>query len=358
VLVRVTDLAANGGFSTTMCAYRPNPTPDVKATAVAGNATGILNWTTTRTDITGWNVGRDGTDTKGSGPWATDVAAGVRTWQFNLLTNESPYSLILIPRTAAGPLPPVSVTVKPSTNPPPPPDDGNGIQAAARFNWGTPLPQWSDEFDYTGRPNPDKWSEADECWSNPHNPDGLRCASATKVEDGKMIESGGANGTTGWMQSDWHTKYGRWEARVRSRNTAPSNGRTYHPVLIVYPDGNKWPDEGEYDFLENTAPGAACPGAFMHYPSKDQTQQEHYEQTACGTPLSEWHNLAFEWTADHVSGYIDGTEWFRASGGANSNRRAVQSMASGHLTMQLDNFGGLSMTPGTFEMDWLRVYAV
>lgn len=360
VLLRATDLAANSGFSTTMCGYRPNATPDVKATAVPGNGTGVINWTTTRTDITGWNVGRDGTDTRGSGPWATDAAAGVRTWQFNLLTNDAAYSLILIPRTAAGPLTPVAVTVVPGTSVPPADDGGtgNGTEAAVRYGWGTPLPQWSDEFDYSGQPDPAKWSEADECWPNPHNPEGQRCASATRVDGGKMIETGFANGTTGWMQSDWSTKYGRWEARVRSRNTAASNGKTYHALLIVWPDHNLWPQEGEYDFLENFAPGESCPEAFMHYPSSDKEQQKHFEKTGCATPLSEWHNVAFEWTPDYVRGFLDGVEWFRLAGGANSVRRDIQTMASGHLTMQFDNFDGLGMTPGTFEMDWLRVYPV
>jgi hypothetical protein len=359
VLVRATDLATGSGFSTTMCSYKPNPMPDVKATVVAGNATGVINWTTTRTDIVGWNVGRDGNDTRGNGPWATDVAAGVRTWQFNLLTNDKAYSLILIPRTAAGPLTPVSVSVTPSTNPPPADDGtGNGVEAAIRYGWGTPLAQWSDEFDYSGRPDPNKWSDAGECWDNPHASQGQRCASTTSVAGGKLVMTGAANGTTGWLQHDWKTRYGRWEARVRSRNTATSNGRTYHPLLIVWPDGDKWPDEGEYDFLENTEPGASCAAAWLHYPSKDKNQKTFVEERNCGAALSAWHNVAFEWTPDYIRGLIDGTEWFRLSGGANGVRRAIQAMASGHMTMQLDNFDGLNMTPATYEMDWLRVYSV
>ena len=357
VLVRVTDLASGSGFGTTMCSYRPNPTPDVKATVVPGNGTAVINWKTTRTDVTRWNVGRDGIDTRGSGPWATDVAAGIGSWQFNLLTNDRPYSLILIPWTAAGPLTPVSVTVTPSLNPPPPPDDGNGTEAAARFGWGTPLAQWSDEFDYTGPPDPDKWSNSKECDPNPHADGGLRCGSAVTVSGGKLVMTGGANGTTGWMQSDYSTKYGRWEARVRSRNTAPSNGRTYHPLLIVWPNGDKWPEEGEYDFLENTEPGAACPAAWLHYPSPDQNQKSFVEQTNCGAPLSEWHNFAFEWTPSYIRGLVDGVEWFRFAGGGNSNRRDMQTMWLGHLTMQFDNFFGTNMTPGTYEMEWMRAYA-
>ncbi|WP_250008179.1 glycoside hydrolase family 16 protein [Actinoplanes sp. M2I2] len=362
VLLRFTDLAANSQFGATSCAYKPNPKPDVSVTGVPGNGTGSLTWSTTRTDIVGWNVGRDGTDTRNNGPWATDVAAGVGSQQFNLLRNDTTYSFILIPRTAAGPLTPVSVSVTPSTNPPPTDGGGgtgNGVEAAVRLGWGAPLAQYSDEFTYTGRPDPAKWSDADECWRNPHASGGQRCASATTVDGQKLVMTGAGNGTTGWLQNDWKTRYGRWEARVRSRNTGSSNGRTYHPLLIVWPDGDKWPEEGEYDFLENSAPGAACAVAFLHYPVlRGDTQQERAEERNCGAPLSEWHNIAFEWTPDHVRGLIDGIEWFRFSNGSTSSRKAMQAMASGHLTIQLDNFDGTNMTPAVYEADWVRVYRV
>jgi hypothetical protein len=362
VLLRATDLAAGSTFNTTMCTYKPNPAPDVKLTAVPGNGTSAVSWTTTRTDIVGWNVGRDGTDSRGTGPWAADVAASVRSQQFNLLRNDATYSFILIPRTAAGPLTPVSVSATPSTNPPPSDGGtGDGVQAAARNGWGTPLASHSDEFTYTGRPDPAKWSDADECWPNPHGDGGARCASATTVDGQKLVMTGAANGTTGWLQNNWRTKYGRWEARVRSRNTAASNGRTYHPLLIVWPDGDKHPDEGEYDFLENQAPGAACAEAFLHYPHpKDgnNVYQEHAEERNCGTPLSEWHNIAFEWTSDYIRGFVDGVEWFRYSGNATAKHRAMQTMASGHLTIQLDNFDGTNMTPAAYEVDWVRLYPV
>jgi hypothetical protein len=363
VLVRAGDLAANSGFSTTMCAYKPILAPDATVTGVPGNGTGSITWKTNRTDIVSWNVGRDGTDTRGNGPWSTTVATGVRSHQFNLLRNDTTYAFTLIPNTAAGPLPAITVGVTPSTNPPPAPEGttGDGVQAATALGWGAPLAQYSDEFAYSGRPDPAKWSDADECWDNPHASGGQRCASATTVDDGKLVMTGAANGTTGWLQNDWKTRYGRWEARVRSRNTTSSNGRTYHPLLIVWPDGDKWPDEGEYDFLENQAPGAACAEAFLHYPHPkdgDNIYQEHAKERNCGTPLSQWHNIAFEWTPDHVRGFVDGVEWFRYSGGANSKRRAMQTMASGHLTIQLDNFAGTNMTPATYEAEWVRVYPV
>ncbi|GAB3936125.1 hypothetical protein GCM10029976_047430 [Kribbella albertanoniae] len=237
--------------------------------------------------------------------------------------------------------------------------------AAERFGWGTPLPG-SDEFNYgsvgaPAVPDQTKWSLAgggvDQCWPG-HNENGRRCDANTRVVGGVLRMLGEADGDSGWLASKNGRQYGRWEARVRSVNTGTANGREYHPLLIIWPDSNSRLADGEYDYLENGAPGEACAEAFMHYPhDPGPVQQEHASETNCGTPLSEWHNVAFEWTATHVAGFIDGREWFRFSDGASSTRECMQCMTSGHQTIQLDNFYGTDMTAATYELDWYREYA-
>jgi hypothetical protein len=228
--------------------------------------------------------------------------------------------------------------------------------AAERYDWGTPLPG-SDEFDYTGKPDPGKWSVAGECWAG-HAGNGGRCASRSTVDGSKLVQTGLANGNSAWLASRIEQRYGRWEARVRSTATGPDKGRQYHPLLIIWPSSNRWPQDGEYDFLENGAPGQDCAESFIHYPHNagSSVQQVFTKERNCGAPLSEWHNVAFEWTPDHVRGYIDGKQWFDLSGGANGIRKRIQDMPSGHLTIQLDNFYGGNMQPATYEVDWVRIY--
>ncbi|MDQ4117170.1 MAG: family 16 glycosylhydrolase [Actinomycetota bacterium] len=230
--------------------------------------------------------------------------------------------------------------------------------AAERYGWGTPLPG-SDEFDYTGRPDPAKWNVAGECWAG-HAGNGGRCAGRSTVDGSKLVQTGLANGNSAWLASKVDQRYGRWEARVRSKATGPDNGRQYHPLLIVWPTSNRWPQDGEYDFLENGAPGQDCAEAFIHYPHDAgvAVQQEFVKEKDCGAPLSEWHTVAFEWTPDHVRGYIDGAKWFDLFGGATGIRKKIQGMPSGHLTIQLDNFFGGNMQPATYEVDWVRIYAL
>lgn len=247
----------------------------------------------------------------------------------------------------------------PVTTAPPAPQ---ALTAAERYGWGTPIPQASDEFNYNGVPDQAKWYLAgggvDKCWPG-HAGNGRRCDKNTRVANGVLVQTGEAGGDSGWLGSRFDQQYGRWEARVRSYATADS-GRPYHPLLIIWPESNMWPEHGEYDFLENGRPGMACAEAFIHYPHPDNVsvQQEYAKETDCGAPLSEWHNVAIEWTPDHIKGFIDGKEWFSYSDGAGPNGRSnIQDMPKGHLTIQLDNFHGSGMQSAKYEVDWVRIYA-
>ena len=237
---------------------------------------------------------------------------------------------------------------------PPPTTDQD--TAAGRYGWGLPLPV-SDEFDYEGVPDPNKWKLPGADWEG-HNGNGTRDPERVVVQDGRLIMSGLANGSTGWMQHKFDQQYGRWEVRCRSRALEASNGNDYHPVLLIWPTSNSRQQDGEYDFLENGAPGEQDAGAFLHYPhpGTEVVQQEHFEKE--DVDLTQWHNFALEWTPDHLKLFCDGELWGEASGGANSVRRDIQDMPSGHGTIQLDNFDGTDQTPAVFEVEWYRVYTL
>lgn len=340
--------------------------PAAEVTAVAQTSGARLTWTTERTDITGWRVSRNGTDTSGTGAWGTDLPAGARSHTFGLLRGGDTYTLTLVARTAAGdlkpvtaqvvPIAPASPTTPPPTTPPPPTTQppAAGTTAAERFGWGTPIAAASDEFNGTSLDR-SKWSP----YNGPgHAGNGRRVAGNNVVGNGYLRQVGAANGDSAGLASTFNQRYGKWEARVRSSAQGANNGRQYHPLLIIWPASDRWPADGEYDFLENGAPGAACAESYIHYPHPSMpVQQEFKRETDCGAPLSEWHNVAFEWTPDFVAGYIDGKQWFKYSGGAGpGGRKNIQDMPSGHLTIQLDNFHGAGMQPATYDVDWVRTY--
>ncbi|SCK39172.1 licheninase [Streptomyces sp. WMMB 714] len=236
--------------------------------------------------------------------------------------------------------------------------------AAERYGWGDPLPEWSDEFEYGSEADPavpdrGRWRLAGggpgECWPG-HGGNGRRCDERTRVVGHVLRMTGQADGDSGWLASAYGQRYGRWEARVRSRATASDNGRQYHPLLILWPDSDEHPRDGEYDYLENSAPGEQCAEAFLHYPHPEEVPVQQEFAQKCGVDLTQWHNVAVEWTPDHLRGFLDGEEWFRFSGGADEDRDCIQCAPSMHQTIQLDNFHGSDMQSAVYEVAWARVY--
>lgn len=250
---------------------------------------------------------------------------------------------------------PPATTEPPTTTTPPPASDS----AAQKNGWGAPIAAYSDEFNYTGAPNASKWSmpssKAQGCWAG-HAGNGRRCADNTTVNGSAAVMTGEANGDTGWLRSKQVADYGRWEVRSRSYSTA-SSGNPYHILHLIWPSSENWPGDGEYDWFEVGSPDGQCAEAWLHYPHPNMpVQQEH--ATKCGVDITQWHNYAFDWTPQGITGYIDGVQFFHYSGGAGpGGRRAIQDMQpAGRYTMQADNFYGSGMQPAKFEMDWFRTY--
>ncbi|MFE0802668.1 chondroitinase-B domain-containing protein [Streptomyces sp. NPDC058834] len=239
--------------------------------------------------------------------------------------------------------------------------EGDSTEAAERYGWGTPLPI-SDEFDHAGAVDPGKWAVptgevggTQGCWEG-HDGNGRRCAKNSTVADGMLTMRGEANGDTGWLRQQRDAQYGRWEIRSRSRNTGPAGG-LYHVLHLIWPTAGNRLENGEYDWVETSDPESQCLTAFLHYPKSPTDKKERRD--VCPVDMTQWHNFAFEWTPDALVGYVDGVEWFRESGGADADRGDIQTMPSGHLNIQLDNFTGDSgLRPAVLEVDWVRTYDI
>lgn len=209
--------------------------------------------------------------------------------------------------------------------------------AAVRYNWG-PIAA-GDEFGYTGAPKVSKWQAYN---SIGHAGNGIRTPSAFHVANGVLRVSGDAKGTTGGMAAQFdNSRYGKWEVRMRVSERDPQ----YHPVLLLWPDSEKWPCDGEVDFAEgwdrtdivNFVLISGCEDTVTRqFTSIDQTQ---------------WHDYAVEWTPTAMIGYIDGVEVFRDT---NTSHLPPGPM---HLCIQLDWFpNGSATKPSWMDVDWVRFY--
>jgi beta-glucanase (GH16 family) len=117
---------------------------------------------------------------------------------------------------------------------------------------------WSDEFDYVGRPDAQKWEyDTDEgTWGNneaEHYTDSLDNA---RVENGMLVIETRHETDGTYTSARIHTKgpgfkYGRFEARAKF----PNGNGTWPAIWMMakeqhYGDG-LWPDNGEVDIVEH-----------------------------------------------------------------------------------------------------------
>jgi hypothetical protein len=153
---------------------------------------------------------------------------------------------------------------------------------------------------------------------------------------------------------------GRWEARVRMSRACAC----YQPVLLLWPTKGgggvaSAGGGGEVDYMEVVDTGRHD-GAefFLHYGPEDEDRELHTHVTA---DLTRWHTFAVEWTAEGLTGYIDGRPWFHTL-----QRSALPTGEMGQ-TIQLDWFPeDRGRTAGdvdpdaeaVLEVDWIRMYRV
>lgn len=233
---------------------------------------------------------------------------------------------------------------------------GDQTMASNRYGWGAPLSA-SDEFNYAGTPDATRWN----LYNGPgHSGNGRRVPARATVVNNILTLTGLANGDSAGMEHKFDQKYGRWEVRMRSSNTSTS-GATYHPVLIIWPTDDQWPQSGEYDFSENDSPGDSTAQAYIHFPHPASVAVQQRQFTKTPWDASQWHNYAIEWTANGITCFLDGEVWFSTSGGASSSpqRSNIQAMPSGHLTIQLDNFNGASGNrEAKMEIEWVHTFTL
>jgi licheninase len=182
-----------------------------------------------------------------------------------------------------------------------------------------------------------------------HAGNGQRTPSAASVADGMLTITGDAEGNSEGMAWNPGQMYGRWEACVQSTPASPN----YHSVLLLWPDSENWPSDGEIDFMEILDPDRQKVTASVLAIRPDDQQQslmDHIDHAEIVIDATKWHSWAVEWTPDRVAGYVDGTQWFEIT------KRIPRSAM--HLCIQLDNFGGDISKGGREIVDWVRQYPV
>lgn len=220
--------------------------------------------------------------------------------------------------------------------------DGNcAATAASAFDWGEP--ERSDDFD-----DPASLSGWKIYNTVGHAGNGRRTREAVTVADGLLTITGDSAGNSGGMAWMPGQLYGRWEICMMSPPASPN----YHSVVLLWPDSENWPTDGEIDFMEILEPTRqVVTASILHLkPGDPATKADPNDHRKIAIDATQWRSWAVEWTPEHVRGYVDGAEWFDVD-------RHVPTTPM-HLAIQLDNFGGDISEGGQQVVDWVREYGL
>jgi hypothetical protein len=125
----------------------------------------------------------------------------------------------------------------------------------------------------------------------------------------------------------------------------PEGDKQYHPVLILWPSAENWPEGGEVDFAETNS-AADDVMFFLHY-GADNSQV--FDRKVID--ITQWQNYAVEWVDGRITGYINGEKWFE------STNKDTLPPGDMHATIQLDYFpDGGDPEPSEMHVDFMRIY--
>ncbi len=248
-------------------------------------------------------------------------------------------------------------------------------EAQRRTEWQL---AWSDEFEYTGLPDPKKWGYdvGGHGWGNKE----LQYYTAgrkknARVEDGRLIIEARRDAWKGHEytsarlvskgKGDW--TYGRFEVRAK----LPS-GRGTWPAIWMLPSGKEygsWPSGGEIDIMEHVGFDPDVVHASVHtrsYHHSIKTQKT--AKINVPTSRTEFNIYAVEWTPDEVRAFVNDQHYFSFK-----NERLQNSTADFkewpfdkpfHLLLNIavgGTWGGTDgvdqkIWPQRMEIDYVRVY--
>jgi beta-glucanase (GH16 family) len=229
--------------------------------------------------------------------------------------------------------------------------------------------QWSDEFNYSGAPDPNKWGYdlGDHGWGNNELQDYTNSRVNSYVEDGKLFIKA-IKQNDKWtsarlvtrQKGDW--LYGRIEVSAK----LPTGKGTWPAIWMLPTDWNYggWPASGEIDIMEhvgydqNKIYGSIHTEAFNHKIGTQKSGTRIIPSASTGFNL-----YAIEWSESKIDFFINNEKYFTF---ANENKTYKEWPFDKrfHLLLNLaigGNWGGAqgidpSLTQAIMEVDYVKVF--
>lgn len=247
---------------------------------------------------------------------------------------------------------PPSASARPSAGPATPvsrPAVRAAATAGSSVAW---KPAGGDEFNGSGL-NTGQWATYDSVGGLGH---GLRKPEAVTQNDGLLTITARpreGEGVSGGVAHLGGQLYGRWEFRART-----DKGRGFGSAILLWPDSEQWPADGELDMMEVPSENRDLAHAIIHY-SKTGSDDNTYGDSHPGD-YSQWHTFALEWLPDRITWYVDGVKRFETTDKVMIPTKPM------HMTIQLDQGPRTAWldapddtTPDEvkLQVDWVRISA-
>ncbi len=200
---------------------------------------------------------------------------------------------------------------------------------------------------------PGKWSVYDSPAGRPP-----RDASRVTVAGGELRITGGkgpdGRDVSGGLSGDVNLKYAHADVCFRV-----DKGAGYSAIALLWPQSEKWPDDGEIDIAEVNRGARAYANSFVH----NHANNDRLGHTTVAD-FTKWHVLSVDWTPDHVTFYLDGSKQWTV-GLDPRTAGLVPTTSAMHLAIQLDQGCDAfvecrtAATPAKIVMhtDWVRMYS-
>ncbi len=233
-------------------------------------------------------------------------------------------------------------------------------------------PVWADEFDYIGKPDPEKWGYdiGGDGWGNnelQYYTDDIKNAS---VDNGVLTITAIKENINNNLYSSARLvsrdkgdfTYGRFEAKAK----LPSGVGTW-PAIWMLPTEWKyggWPDSGEIDIMEHVGFDQGRIHITVHTETYNHTKGTQVgKNTIVPNVSTEFHTYRIDWTPEKIVGFIDDQQLFNFD---NSNKGSATWPFNQKFHWLLNiavggNWGGMEGVdpdafPTSMEIDYIRVY--
>jgi endo-1,3-1,4-beta-glycanase ExoK len=168
--------------------------------------------------------------------------------------------------------------------------------------------------------------------------------------------AGNYSGAVAWCLGAGNQTYGLWMVRARF-----DAGAGYGPAILLWPQSNDWPKNGEIDLVESIQPSRDTALSSIHW---GDTAPGHRESGALRGDYTQWHVFAVDWEPTFVKISIDGTTVYDTR---YSSLHPVIPSTPMHIVIQQEPgpYGGAgwigppnSSTPNDVlvHVDWVRIY--